>query len=262
MTETPFDAAAAARYIADAHAQRQSYRNIPGALAPKTVAEAYAAQEALRSLWEPVWGPVGGLKIATTTKVMQQLMGIDHPCGGMIYSKRIHTSPAVLRHADYMHVVVECELAVRVRNTLAKKATPWTREEVRREIAEVMPAFELIEDRNANYKETQALTLIADNAWNAGIVLGKPVAVTETQGLDGLKSRLETTQSGNKEGLTDDPMGALAWIVNLAIERGRPLTAGQVVITGSVVPTLPIAAGERFKFEIEGLGGIALEART
>ena len=262
MSTSTFDAAAAARFIADAHARRQPYQNMPEAIVPKTVAEAYAAQDALRPLWEPIWGPVGGLKIATTTKVMQQLMGIDHPCGGTIYSKRIHVSPAIIRLADYLHVVIECELAVRVKSTLSRKTTPWTAEEVRGEIAEVMPAFELIEDRNANYKETQALTLIADNAWNAGIVLGKPVPVTAAHILDGLKSRLETTKSGVKEGLTDDPMGALAWVANLAVERGRPLAAGQVVITGSVVPTLPIAAGERFKFEIEGLGIAELEARA
>ena len=261
MSAAQFDAAAAARFIADAHARRQPYQNMPETIGPRTVAEAYAAQEALRALWEPTWGPVGGLKIATTTKVMQQLMGIDHPCGGMIYTKRIHASPAIIRHADYMHVVIECELAVRVRSTLPRKANAWTAEEVRGEISEVMPAFELIEDRNANYKETRALTLIADNAWNAGIVLGKPVVVAAGQNLNGLKSRLETTKSGVKEGVTDDPMGALAWVVNLAIERGRPLAAGQVVITGSVVQTLPIAAGERFKFEIEGLGAIELEAR-
>lgn len=261
MSADTFDAAAAARFIADAHAKKQVYQNLPDSIAPKTVADAYAAQEALRTHWEPLYGPIGGLKIATTTKVMQQLMGIDHPCGGMIYSKRIHGSPATIRHADYMHVVIECELAVRVKNTLAAKGPPWSREEVRREIAEVMPAFELIEDRRANYKETRAYSLIADNAWNAGIVLGKPVEIDAGRDLNGLKARLETTKSGIKQGATDDPMGALAWIANLAIERGRPLAAGQVVITGSVVQTLPIGAGETFSFEIEGIGKAELIAK-
>lgn len=255
-----FDPNVAARFIAAAHDKRQAYQNLSGALEPKTVADAYAVQEALRAIWEPKWGKVAGLKIATTTKVMQQLMGIDHPCGGMIYEKRIHASPAKIRHADYMHVVVEAELAVRVKSTLAKKASPWTREEVRREVAEVMPAFELIEDRNANYKETRALTLIADNAWNAGIVLGKAVDAPPGLELNGLAGRLTTTASGTKEGKTDDPMGALAWIANLAADRGRPLAAGQVVITGSVVATLPIGAGETFVFEIDSIGRVELEA--
>jgi 2-keto-4-pentenoate hydratase len=254
-----FDPAAAARFIADAHARRQKYENLSGLLEPPTIADAYAVQEALRSLWEPIHGPVAGLKIAVTTKVMQELMGIDHPCGGMIYAKNVHSSPYTLHMGRHMHVVAEFELAVRVGRTLARKATPWTPAEVRAEITEVMPAFELIEDRNAVYRETRPTTLIADNAWNAGIVLGKPISVPKSKELNGLAGRLRMP-SGVREGRTDDPMGALAWCVNLAADRGRPLEAGQVVITGSVIPTLPIAVGETFVFELEGLGSVEMTA--
>ncbi len=261
MSASTFNAQAAAKFIADAHAAGRAYQNLEGALEPRSIADAYAVQEALRVLWEPIYGPVGGLKIATTTKVMQQLMGIDHPCGGMIYSRRIHASPYPLKLDDHQHVVVECELAVRVTRTLAKTAGPWTAQDVRAAVGEVMPAFELIEDRRADYKTTKATTLIADNAWNAGIVLGKPVSVPPEQELNGLKGRL-VTPAGVKNGATDDPMGALAWVANLAADRGRPLSAGQVVITGSVVATLPIAAGETFTFEIDGLGRIEMTAKT
>jgi 2-keto-4-pentenoate hydratase len=220
MSKSNFDPAAAARYIADAHAQRRTYQNLAGALEPPAISDAYAAQEELRKLWEPLYGPVAGLKIAVTTKVMQELMGIDHPCGGMIYARNVHTAPHVLALSRYMHVVLEFELAVRVGRTLSKKAAPWSREEVRAEITEVMHAYELIEDRNAVYKECRVSTLIADNAWNAGIVLGKPVVVPPALELDGLVGRL-TTPAGTREGRTDDPMGALAWCANLAAGRGR-----------------------------------------
>ncbi len=261
MSTAAFDPAAAARFIADAHARRARYENLSGALKPPTIADAYAAQEALRKLWEPKFGPVAGLKIAVTTKIMQELMGIDHPCGGMIYSKNVHASPYTLELGRHVHVVAEFELAVRVGRTLAKKASPWTREEVRAEVSEAMAAYELIEDRNAVYKETSALTLIADNAWNAGIVLGKPVAIPKSVELNGIVGRL-IMPSGTREGRTDDPMGALAWIANLAADRGRPLEAGQVVITGSVIPTLPIAPGETFRFAIEGIGSVEMTAKS
>jgi len=256
-----FDPAAAARFIAEAHAARQPYANLSGPLEPPTIAAAYDVQDELRKLWEPRHGPVAGLKIAVTTKVMQELMGIDHPCGGLIYADNIHASPHRLPMGRYMHVVLEFELAVRVGRTLEKKATPWSREEVRAEIVEVMPAFELIEDRNAVYKATRPVTLIADNAWNAGIVLGAPVSVPKPLELNGLVGRL-TTPAGMREGRTDDPMGALAWCANLAADRGRPLEAGQVVITGSVIPTLPISVGETFSFELEGLGSIEITSTT
>ena len=51
-------------------------------------------------------------------------------------------------------------------------------------------------------------------------------------------------------------MGALAWVANLAASRGKPLAAGQVVITGSLIPTLSIAAGETFSFTIDGIGTV------
>jgi 2-keto-4-pentenoate hydratase len=254
-----FDPNAAARFIAEAHRTRAPYCNLPPDIAPQTVAEAYAAQEALQQLWTPLYGRLAGLKIATTTKVMQQLMGIDHPCGGMIYERKVHISPAALKLSDYMHVVIECELAVRMGRTLPKKGTPYTRQEARAAVEAVMPAFELIEDRNAVYKECAALTLIADNAWNAGIVLGPAVPPPAGHDLNGIKGRLETA-SGIREGLTDDPMGALAWLANLAADRGRPLEAGMVVITGSLIPTLPMAANERFVFEIEGIGKVEMSA--
>ena len=251
-----FDAAAAARFIADAHVAKNPYVNLPEHLAPPTVADAYAAQEALRMHWTPVYGPVAGLKIATTTKVMQALMGIDHPCGGMLYSKRIHGSGVVLRLADHMHLVLECELAVRVSRTLTKGTQPYTAQSVREAVSEVMPAFELIEDRNAHYKSTKAYSLIADNAWNAGIVLGPAIKVDGSRDLNGLKGRMTINGADPREGLTDDPMGALAWCANLAADRGRPLAAGQVVITGSVVPTFGVTAGDKIHFEIEGVGTV------
>ena len=57
-------------------------------------------------------------------------------------------------------------------------------------------------------------------------------------------------------GKTDDPIGALAWLANLAVKRGRPMTAGMAVITGSVVATVDIAPGERFDFALDGIGDI------
>ena len=102
-------------------------------------------------------------------------MGIDHPCGGLIFASRIHRAPATIRKADYVNVRVECELAVRLGRDLPKEPQPYTRESVRGAIAQVMAAFELIEDRHADYKTSKALSLIADNAWNGGIVIGPAI---------------------------------------------------------------------------------------
>jgi 2-keto-4-pentenoate hydratase len=254
-----FDAQRAARHVLAAHDARQPYRNLPAEIAPQTMADAYAAQEALAQLLVPREGEVAGLKIAVATKVMQEFMGIDRPLGGMIFRRRILRSPAQLRLADYMNVVIEFELAVELGRDLLKSSAPFTSTTVMPAIAAVMPAFELIEDRTADYKTVNALSLICDNCWNAGIVLGAP-APFAAQSLSGLLGALEINGKEQHRGTTDDPLATLAWIASLAAERDRPLRAGMVVITGSVIQTLPIKAGDRFVFRIEGLGAVELTA--
>jgi 2-keto-4-pentenoate hydratase len=255
---TAFDPQAAARYVLDAHRSRADYRNLPPEIAPQTLADAYAAQAALAPLLEAQFGPVAGLKIATTTKVMQALMGIDHPCGGLIFARRIHASPTRIRLAEHVHLMVECELALRLGRDLG--GTSFTAASVAPAVAAVMPAFELIEDRNADYKSTSALSMIADNCWNAGIVIGPDVPFDLARPPVGTLGRLTINGAQNHEGRTEDPLATLAWIANLANQNGRPLAADMVVITGSVIPTLPIAAGDRFVFSLDGLGSVEMTA--
>jgi 2-oxo-3-hexenedioate decarboxylase/2-keto-4-pentenoate hydratase len=255
-----FSAADAARFIDEAHRTRARYRNLPEGIAPTTVAEAYAAQAALLELWEPRLGPIAGLKIATTTKVMQELMGIDHPCMGTIFAARVYASPAVIAKTDFINVRIECELAMRLGRDLPRSAAPHTRESVRPAVSEVMAAFELIEDRFADYKSSKALSLIADNAWNGGVVLGPAKPLPSGPDLDGIAGVLNSNSREIGTGRTDDPLGALAWLANQAAECGRPMTAGMVVITGSVIPTVDIAEGERLDFALDGIGAASLSA--
>src|ERR1700738_1821735 len=133
-----------ARWLWQARARRLPYRHLADELPPASIAEAYTAQEAYYRLAEPVLGAVGGAKIATTTKVMQQLMGITHPCGGAIFARTIHASPACLRTADFVNLRIESEIALKLGASLPASGAPWTREAVASAVVGAMPAFELI----------------------------------------------------------------------------------------------------------------------
>jgi 2-keto-4-pentenoate hydratase len=250
---------AMARWMWEARAQRQPYRNLPDELRPASIAEAYAAQEVYYRLAEPVYGAVGGAKIATTTKVMQQLMGITHPCGGAIFARTIHTSPARLRVADFVNLRIESEIALKLGADLPASGAPWTRESVAPAVAGAMPAFELIEDRNADYAHTEAASLIVENCWNGGVVIGTPKPVSATA-LVGIAGRLTIGGKTVGDGKGEDPYATLAWLANHLAERGRDLKAGMVVITGSLIATMSIAAGQRAVFTVDGLGEIAMDA--
>jgi 2-keto-4-pentenoate hydratase len=249
---------AMARHMWDSRLARQNYSNIPDALKPGSIAEAYQAQEAYYRLAELVYGPVAGVKVATTTKVMQQLMGIDHPCGGAIFQRTIHNSPARIAKSDFVNLRVESEIALKLGSDMPAAGAPWTAASVVPHVAGAMPAYELIEDRNAVYTQTNAVSMIIENCWNGGVVIGAPKAITPKD-IIGVTGRQTLNGKPIGEGKSEDPFATLAWLANLLAERGRGLTAGMVVITGSLIPTFSITPGDRAVFTVDGLGEAVMD---
>ena len=90
------------------------------------------------------------------------------------------------------------------------------------------------------------------------MVLGAPKSVP-VAALVGIAGRLTIGGKAVGEGRAEDPCATLAWLANHLAERGRDLKAGMVVITGSLIPTISIASGERAVFTVEGLGEVAMD---
>src|SRR3954449_4167941 len=59
---------------------------------PADEAEGYQVQRALHDLLLPHAGPLVGYKIGCTSQVMQDYIGIPHPCGGGVFQKGVHTA--------------------------------------------------------------------------------------------------------------------------------------------------------------------------
>jgi 2-keto-4-pentenoate hydratase len=249
---------AMAQHMWDARRARKNYTNLPEALKPASIAEAYQAQEVYYRLAEPVYGPLGGVKVATTTKVMQQLMGITHPCGGAIFARTIHSSPARIAKSDFVNLRIESEIALKLGQDMPAGQAPWTAGSVVPFVAGAMPAYELIEDRNAVYTETNAVSMIVENCWNGGVVIGMPKAIEPKQ-IIGVTGRQMLSGKQIGEGQSENPFATLAWLANLVAERKRDLKAGMVVITGSVIPTFSIQAGDHCVFTVDGLGECAMD---
>jgi 2-keto-4-pentenoate hydratase len=249
---------AMAQHMWDARRARTKYANLPDDLKPGSIAEAYRAQEVYHRLAEATYGPVGGVKVATTTKVMQDLMGITHPCGGAIFSRTIHPSPARIAKSDFVNLRIESEIALKLGQDMPAAKAPWTAESVVPFVAGAMPAYELIEDRNAVYTETNAVSMIVENCWNGGVVIGTPRPV-KPQDIIGVTGRQTLNGKQIGEGKSEDPFATLAWLANLLAERDRDLKAGMVVITGSLIPTFSIQAGDRCVFTVDGLGEAVMD---
>ncbi len=258
MTDTD-RAAGAARKLHEEYAARRPIAPLPEALRPRDLAAAYAVQDALQALYlADGRGPLAGWKIALTTPVMQQMVGVDHPCAGGIVAQLVQDSPAQARAADFIKLGVESEIAVRLGADLPGGDRPHDKESVAGAVAACMAAIEIVDEQDADYDRLDAPLLIADNAFNFGCVLGPPV--TDWRGLDlaGLAGRMtingEIVGEGRGGDVMGHPLSALAWLANNLVERGRMLKAGEVVLTGSIVATKRPQAGDQVATVIDGLG--------
>src|SRR5918995_998366 len=170
-------AALAAQHLFDAHERRERFTPLPERIAPRTASEAYAIQDAFVALRAEKLGAIVGYKIALTSAEMRRFVGVNTPMAGMMLESTLHRSPARVRAADYVRLIIEFEIAVAIAEDLPAADRPFSRERVAQSVGAVMPALELADDRNADYKQLaqHPLELIADNCWNEGAVLGAPV---------------------------------------------------------------------------------------
>jgi 2-keto-4-pentenoate hydratase len=256
--------AQAAQFLLEEHRTRKPFGPIPASFAARTVDEAYAMQEAFHALMAATRGPVAGYKIALTTPVMQQMVGFHEPVSGAILARTIQQSPCTIRSTDYGRLGVECEVAVRLEADLPVTPAPYRREHIAAAIGAVMAAFELIDDRHADYAQfaPQILSIIADNAWNGGIVLGPPAYNWRTVDLAAAHGTMVINGTVVGEGYGRDVMGhpldALVWLANMLAKRGKRLSRGMVVMTGSIVATKFVHPGDTVHFQIDGLGEVHL----
>jgi 2-keto-4-pentenoate hydratase len=170
-------AEAAARQYLTTHRTRTRYGSLDPALRAGPMEDAYRIQDALhRLMTEAGRGEIVGWKVALTSKAMQQLTGVDQPAAGAIFSTVVFPSPARVALSAYHHLGVEFEVAVRLGGDLPAGAAAWTRASVGDRVAACMAAFELVEDGHADYKTLDGFTLVAQNTWNGGVVVGAPVA--------------------------------------------------------------------------------------
>jgi 2-keto-4-pentenoate hydratase len=256
------DAVRAARFLAEGHARLAPFEPVPQIFAPRTIQQAFAAQDALQAIMTDTLGPVAGWKIALTTRVMQQMVGWHEPVPGAVFARTVHRSPAQVHAERFTHLGIECELAVRLGADLPAHGAPYDRDAVAAAVAAVMPAFELVDDRRVDYSRFAAniLSFVADNAWNAGVVLGAPVTDWHTLDLASLHGVLSVNGEPEGEGHGRDVMGhpldALTWLANALAARGRGLAAGMLIMTGSIVATRFVAAGDEAAFRLGALGEV------
>lgn len=255
---TPDAIERAADMLAEARRNGTRFDRFPDSCRPGDVAAGYAVQDALHDRL----GDIVGYKIGCTTPVMQRYLGIDHPCAGGIFAGSVRAAPASLRYGDFRRIGVECEIAVRLGRDLPGDAAPFDRDAVAGAVAECAAAIELVDDRYVDYGRLDAASMIADDFFGAGCVLASPRR--DWQALDLAACAAFMTVNGKDAGrgtgalVMGHPLEALAWLANSLVERGKALRTGDIVMTGSMVETRWLEAGDWVDVTVEGLGTAAV----
>ena len=253
-----------AAILSDARLRRRRLQLLAPGLRPPDETSAYAIQELAHGLLTASGrGDIIGHKIGCTTPVMQAFLGIPNPCAGGIFSSTVYRDAAALRHADFIRVGVECEIAVRLEHDLPAHEAPFDRGKVGAAVGACMVAMEIVDDRYVDYKTMDTPTLIADDFFNAACVLGPEVCDWRALNLASLTGTTAINGIEVGQGKSSDVMGhpfvALSWLANSRARRGLGLRRGEFVLTGSVVETRWVQAGDRVAVAVSGLG--SAEAR-
>ncbi len=232
---------------------------LPESCRPQTEDEAYFIQAALHDqLTSAGQGRLDGYKIGCTTPVMQAYMNIPQPCAGGVLAPGVRFGTGRFRTPVHGRLGVECEVAVRLHTALDPAGAPYRRDDVAGAVGSCMAAIEIVADRYDDYASLGAPTLIADDFFNAGIVLGDPVKDWRGLDLAALRGQMavngEVVGIGTSGDIMGHPLEALAWLANRWSGLGRGLPAGAFVTLGSVVETRWVSAGDEVVAEIEGLG--------
>ncbi len=207
-----------------------------------------------------------GYKIGLTSRAMQMAMNIDTPDYGVLLDDMVIANGSAVRAAQYTDPRLEVEFAFVLKEPLA--GSNVTIEQVLQATEYIAPAFELIAARSYRIDPETGYTrtvfdTIADNAANAGVVLGDrriaPGAVDLRWAGAMLYLNGAIEETGLGAGVMDHPAHGVRWVCKRFAAHGVGLEPGQVILSGSFTRPVKVSAGDSVKADFGDLGSVALE---
>ena len=254
----------AAEWLLAEHQAGHRFKTLSTPTAPALISDAYNIQDKYVALLRQQAGEPAGYKVGLTSATMQTFCGIDHPIAGVVLVSRLHRSGAQALLKDFGRLGLEFEIAVRIKSDIPATAKTFTAETIAPHIDGVCAAIELIDDRAADYASLDVRSLVADNSWNAGIVLSE----FKTAWPDLAAARGRAAKGGDLIGegygrdILGHPFNSVAWLATQLASRGATLKAGEVVMTGSMMKTVFPTEDAHYRFEIEGLGFVEVQVSS
>jgi 2-oxopent-4-enoate/cis-2-oxohex-4-enoate hydratase len=201
-----------------------------------------------------------GKKIGVTSAAVQNMLGVHQPDFGFLTDRMHIADGGTVRIADSMiQPRAEAEIALILKSDL--RGPGVTAAAVLAATEAIAPCFEIVDSRIANW-DIRIIDTVADNASCGVFVLG--AARLDPRGLDLASLKVRVWKNGRplSEGLGSavqgSPLASVAWLANTLGAYGVELSAGDIILSGSLVPLEPALPGDRFRLELEGVGSASI----
>ena len=202
-----------------------------------------------------------GWKIGFGAPAAMERLRIDAPLVGFLTDKAVLHSDAAASIAGWVNPIAEPEIAVYLGRDLSATSD---RETVCAAIASIGPAIELVD---VNFPPDDVEAILAGNIYNRHVILGRKDDMRTSCVLDGLVSSVyrngsEIATTTDPQALTGDLVDNVRHVASLLAAFGEGLRAGQVIITGSIVPPVHIAGKEEIRFTLDPVDTISINLDT
>lgn len=200
-----------------------------------------------------------GKKIGVTSKVVMDMLGVDQPDFGQLTSGMVVAEGEPIRCETMIAPKAEAEVAFILERDLAGPGV--TAADVLRATAFVLPCFEIVDSRIKEWK-IRIQDTVADNASCGVFTLGgsakNPRRIDLALAGMVLEKNGEVVSTSAGAAVQGSPVNAVAWLANTLGRLGIALKAGEVILSGSQSPLLPVKPGDSLACSVGGLGGAAV----
>jgi 2-keto-4-pentenoate hydratase len=183
-----------------------------------------------------------GWKVGFGSPESFELLSTDRPLVGFLTDRTLLEPGATVAIADWTAPVLEAEIAVRIGRSGS--------------IAAIAPAIELADiDRPPR----DVREILSGNIFHRHVLVG-PFAVHEPSAVTArvLRDDVEVAATADPAAATGDVTAVVQLTAELLNACGESLRAGELVITGAVVPPIPIVPGERYRVELTPLAPLEI----
>lgn len=245
--------------IFDARRTRITIPPVRALLPEKDVTAAYAVQTRNNQRLDACGARRIGRKIGLTSEAVQRQLGVDQPDFGVLFDFMDYGGPgAEITASRLIAPRIEAEIAFHLASGIDRKGL--SRDDLAACIGWVAPAAEIVDSAIAAW-DINIVDTIADNASCGGYVVGAWLSYARDLDLPGRQMRMtrggEEISRGVGAASLGDPLNALAWLADIAVEFGDPLRAGEVVLSGALGPMVPLTLGA-YRIEIDGFAALDL----